>query len=51
MTKTISAALDLNAEIKITGATQRTPFAKSTQQAGSHFATAQASSEMVKATL
>ena len=51
MTKTIPAPLDLNAEIVIVSATDRTPFVKSTRQAGSHFATDQSSSETVKTTL
>lgn len=51
MTKTVSDSLDLNAEIVIVAATERKPFIKSRQQAGSSFATNQASSETVKATL
>ncbi|WP_372882878.1 ribonuclease E [Psychromonas sp.] len=51
MTKTVSGPLDLNAEIVIIGATERTTIAKSTRQAGSSFATNNASSETVKATL
>ena len=49
MTKTVSEPLDLTAKISIVAATERTPFAKSTQQAGSRFATSQADSEAVKA--
>ena len=51
MTKTVSDSLDLTAEITIVAAKERTPFVKSTQQAGSRFATNQASSKTVKATL
>jgi ribonuclease E len=51
MTKTVSDSLDLNAEIVIVAATERKTFIKSTQQAGSSFATNQASSETAKASL
>ena len=51
MTKTVSEKLDLTADITIVGATNRTPFVKSNQQAGSRFATSQATSDTVKATL
>ena len=51
MTKTVSDSLDLTAEITIVAATERIPFAKSTQQAGSRFASSQAESETVKAEL
>jgi len=50
-TKTVSEPLDLSAEIKIVAATERQTFIKSSQQAGSTFATSQASSETVKAIL
>jgi len=50
MTKTVSGELDLTAEIAIVSATERTPFVKSSQQAGSRFATSQASSDTVKTT-
>ncbi|MGB5444186.1 MAG: ribonuclease E [Psychromonas sp.] len=51
MTKTVSEPLDLNAEIEIIGATERTPITKSARQAGSRFATNSASSDTVKASL
>ncbi|WP_028862938.1 ribonuclease E [Psychromonas aquimarina] len=51
MTRTVSDALDLSAEIVIIGATERAPITKSTQQAGSRFATNHSSSETVKAAL
>ncbi len=51
MTRTISEPLDLNNEITIIAATTRLPFTKSTQQAGSSFASNQASSKTVKATI
>ena len=51
MTKTVSNELDLTADIKIVGSTNRKAFVKSTQQAGSRFATSQASSDTVKAKL
>jgi ribonuclease E len=51
MTKTVSGSLDLSAEISIVAASERAPVVKSSQQAGSRFATSQASSETVKATL
>lgn len=51
MTKTVSAPLDLNAEITIIAATVRPTIVKSSRQAGSTFATNTASSEAVKTTL
>ena len=51
MTKTVSDDLDLTTEIKIVAATERAVITKSTQQAGSRFATSQASSETVKVKL
>jgi ribonuclease E len=51
MTKTVSNKLDLTADIAIVGSTDRTAFVKSAQQAGSRFATSQASSDTVKAKL
>ena len=50
MTKTVSDEVDLSADIAIVSATERTPFVKSSQQAGSRFATSQASSDTVKTT-
>jgi hypothetical protein len=49
MTKTVCQPLDFDAEIAIIAASERTPFIKSTQQAGSSFATNSASSEAMKA--
>ena len=51
MVRTISEPLDLTREITIEAATEREAIAKSTQQAGSSFATSTASSEMVKTSL
>tara|TARA_R110001583_G_scaffold112917_6_gene263142 strand:+ start:24172 stop:27273 length:3102 start_codon:yes stop_codon:yes gene_type:complete len=51
MVKTVSEPLDLTREIIINAATEREAFNKSTQQAGSSFATNRASSVMVKTSL
>ncbi|WP_022942970.1 ribonuclease E [Psychromonas hadalis] len=49
--KTVSEPLDLTRELTIVAATERLKIAKSTQQAGSNFATNKASSETVKTSL
>ena len=49
--RTVSEPLDLTKELTIVAATQREAIAKSTQQAGSSFATNQASSVTVKTSL
>ena len=51
MVKTVSAPLDLTKEIKIVAATERQAIVKSSQQAGSSFASNSASSDMFKTSL
>jgi ribonuclease E len=51
MVKTVSEPLDVSKEIQIVAATERLAIVKSSQQAGSSFASNRASSDMFKTSL